>query len=107
MLFGALAHNPLAIHTLFCAADNAEGQVESVPAPGAEEPQSCCPIYTLQYLTSGQEQTRTCLASHPLHQRRCESICVAACIHYGGKKHRPPGASVLLFCSSLSSFICY
>ena len=39
---------------LFCAANNAEGQGESVQAPGAEEPQSCSPIYTLQYLTSGQ-----------------------------------------------------
>lgn len=33
-----------------------ENQVESMPAPGAEEPQSCCPIYTLQYLPSGQGQ---------------------------------------------------
>lgn len=39
---------------LLGAEAESENQAESMPAPGAEEPQSCCPIYMLQYLPSGQ-----------------------------------------------------
>lgn len=60
-----------------CAADNAEGRVESIPAPGTEEPQSCCAIYTLQYSTSGQQQTKAALLvcqTSELLQQHC--LCV-------------------------------
>ena len=73
-------------------------------APGAEDPQSCCPIYTLQYLTAGQQQTKTCFSSFA-----SALLCVYLCSYmhqlWPGKA-QTSNASDLLFCSSLSSFIC-
>ena len=32
-------------------------QAESVPVPGADDAESCSPVYTLQYLPSGEPRS--------------------------------------------------
>lgn len=65
----------------YCAGDTAEGQDKSIPVPGAEEPQTCSPIYTLQYSTSGQQQTQVCHTS----ESTASALLVWTCGGYASK----------------------
>ncbi len=43
-----------------------EGQSNAVQQPGAEDKDGCFPVYTLQYISSGEQMAR-----HVTNHRRC------------------------------------